>query len=121
EPEEESPIVFLRLRKAVRRRGLQVMAVAPMMTRSLGTLSGRLIAAAPGGEAGALDSLAGDDLLAMPGSLLLLGERLATSPGALSAAVRLAEQTGARIAWVPRRAGDRGAVEAGALPNVLPG
>ncbi|PRC49484.1 NADH-quinone oxidoreductase subunit G, partial [Mycobacterium sp. ITM-2017-0098] len=42
EPEEESPIVFLRLRKAVRRRGLQVMAVAPMMTRSLGTLSGRL-------------------------------------------------------------------------------
>ncbi|PRC47695.1 NADH-quinone oxidoreductase subunit G, partial [Mycobacterium sp. ITM-2017-0098] len=42
-------------------------------------------------------------------------------PGALSAAVRLAEQTGARIAWVPRRAGDRGAVEAGALPNVLPG
>ena len=29
--------------------------------------------------------------------------------------------TGARIAWVPRRAGDRGAVEAGALPNLLPG
>ena len=29
--------------------------------------------------------------------------------------------TGARIAWVPRRAGDRGAVETGALPNLLPG
>jgi NADH-quinone oxidoreductase subunit G len=121
EPEEESPIVFLRLRKAVRRRGLQVMAVAPLMTRSLGKLAGRLITAAPGGEAAALDSLVGDELLAMPGSLLLLGERLATSPGALSAAVRLAERTGARIAWVPRRAGDRGAVEAGALPNLLPG
>jgi NADH-quinone oxidoreductase subunit G len=121
EPEEESPIVFLRLRKAVRRRGLQVMAVAPMRTRSLGKLSGRLITAAPGDEAAALELLADDDLLALPGSLLLLGERLATAPGALSAAVRLAERTGARIAWVPRRAGDRGAVEAGALPNLLPG
>lgn len=121
EPEEESPIVFLRLRKAVRRRGLQVMSVAPMLTRSLGKLSGRLITSAPGEEAAALESLADDELLGLPGSLLLLGERLATAPGALSAAVRLAEQTGARIAWVPRRAGDRGAVEAGALPNVLPG
>ena len=31
------------------------------------------------------------------------------------------EATGARIAWVPRRAGERGAVEAGALPALLPG
>ncbi len=121
EPEEESPIVFLRLRKAARRRGLQVISVAPTRTRSLGKLSGTLIRTAPGGEAAALDGLADNELLAMPGSLLLLGERLATSPGALSAAVRLAAQTGARIAWVPRRAGDRGAVEAGALPNLLPG
>ena len=43
------------------------------------------------------------------------------SPGAMSAAVRLAAATGARIAWIPRRAGDRGALEAGALPNLLPG
>ncbi len=28
---------------------------------------------------------------------------------------------GARLAWVPRRAGERGAVEAGALPGTLPG
>jgi NADH-quinone oxidoreductase subunit G len=35
--------------------------------------------------------------------------------------VALAEATGARLAWVPRRAGDRGAVEAGCLPNLLPG
>ena len=35
--------------------------------------------------------------------------------------MRLASRTGARIAWVPRRAGDRGAVEAGCLPNLLPG
>ncbi|MBB2993558.1 NADH-quinone oxidoreductase subunit G [Mycolicibacterium iranicum] len=121
EPEEESPIVFLRLRKAVRKRGLQVMSVAPWASRSLGKLSGRLIRTAPGGEAAALNALSDDGLLVLPGSLILLGERLATSPGALSAAARLAESTGARLAWIPRRAGDRGAVEAGALPNLLPG
>ncbi|AFM16327.1 NADH dehydrogenase subunit G [Mycolicibacterium chubuense NBB4] len=121
EPEEESPIVFLRLRKAVRRRGLRVMAIAPLAGRGLGKLSGELIRAVPGGEAAALDGLAGNELLRMPGSLILVGERLATSPGALSAAGRLAEATGARLAWVPRRAGERGAVEAGALPNLLPG
>ena len=50
EPEEESPIVFLRLRKAVRRKGLQVKAIAPFATRSLVKLRGELIAAAPGGD-----------------------------------------------------------------------
>jgi NADH-quinone oxidoreductase subunit G len=53
--------------------------------------------------------------------VILVGERLAEVPGALSAAARLARQTGARLAWIPRRAGERGAVEAGALPNLLPG
>ena len=52
---------------------------------------------------------------------MLVCERLSTVPGALSAAVALAEATGARLAWVPRRAGERGALEAGALPNLLPG
>src|SRR6202034_2208962 len=33
----------------------------------------------------------------------------------------LAGQTGARLAWIPRRAGERGAIEAGALPTLLPG
>src|SRR5947209_3124614 len=51
----------------------------------------------------------------------MAGERLATVPGALSAAARLADATGARLAWVPRRAGERGALEAGALPGLLPG
>ncbi len=121
EPEEESPIVFLRLRKAVRKRGLRVTSIAPFATRALTKLAGRLIRSAPGGEAAALDGLADDELLTMPGVLILVGERLAASPGALSAAARLAEATGARMAWIPRRAGERGAVEAGALPNLLPG
>jgi NADH-quinone oxidoreductase subunit G len=59
--------------------------------------------------------------LRQPGAVILAGERLAEVPGALSAAARLAQETGAKLAWVPRRAGERGAVEAGALPMVLPG
>lgn len=121
EPEEESPIVFLRLRKAVRKHGVRVLSVAPFATRGLGKLSGTLVRSAPGTEAGALDGLADNDLLAMPGALILVGERLGMSPGAMTAAARLARATGARIAWIPRRAGDRGALEAGALPNLLPG
>ena len=53
--------------------------------------------------------------------MLIVGERLARSPRALSAAAALSEQTAAKLAWVPRRAGDRGAIEAGCLPNLMPG
>jgi NADH-quinone oxidoreductase subunit G len=100
---------------------LQVKSIAPFATRSLTKLRGELIATAPGGEAAALDALGGDEKLKLPGAIILVGERLATSPGALSAATRLAEATGARLAWIPRRAGERGALEAGALPGLLPG
>ncbi|MFJ1703470.1 NADH-quinone oxidoreductase subunit G [Kitasatospora sp. NPDC088346] len=132
EPEEEAPIVFLRLRKANRAAGLKVYAIASHATRGLGKLRGALLPAAPGTEAEWLTALAGDEVLAddagraadqlrAAGSVILVGERLAAVPGGLSAALRLAAVTGARLAWVPRRAGERGAVEAGALPGLLPG
>ncbi|OBI43062.1 NADH-quinone oxidoreductase subunit G [Mycobacterium colombiense] len=124
EPEDESPIVFLRLRKAVRKQGLPVYAIAPFATRALTKMSGRLIKTVPGAEASALDGLATgevSDLLSTAGAVIMVGERLATVPGGLSAAARLADTTGARLAWVPRRAGERGALEAGALPGLLPG
>jgi len=121
EPEEESPIVFLRLRKASRKHGLKVTAIAPFATRGLTKMDGTLIATAPGGEAAALDALHDDESLRQPGAVILVGERLATATGGYSAALRLARATGARIGWVPRRAGDRGALEAGAAPNLLPG
>ncbi len=117
EPEEESPIVFLRLRKAARKHRLKVIAVAPFATRGLTKIGARLHKTAPGREAEVLDALR-DELPA--GSIILAGERLASSPGAYSAAARLADATGARIAWIPRRAGERGALEAGCLPNLLP-
>ena len=129
EPEEESPIVFLRLRKAVRKNRLAVHAVAPFATRGLTKLSGALVPAAPGTEPEVLRALAENasevsaaaEALRVPGAVVLVGERLAEVPGGLSAAAALADATGARLAWVPRRAGERGAVEAGALPNLLPG
>jgi NADH-quinone oxidoreductase subunit G len=121
EPEEESPIVFLRLRKAFRKHGLKVTTIAPFATRGLTKMGGTLIATAPGGEAAALDALHDDESLRQPGAVILVGERLATAAGGYSAALRLARATGARIGWVPRRAGDRGALEAGAAPNLLPG
>ncbi|WP_421841470.1 NADH-quinone oxidoreductase subunit G [Mycobacterium sp.] len=124
EPEDESPIVFLRLRKAARKHGVPVYAIAPFATRALKKMSGHLLKTVPGEEASALDELAtGEvgDLLASPGAVIMVGERLATVPGGLSAATRLADATGASLAWVPRRAGERGALEAGALPRLLPG
>ena len=130
EPEDESPIVFLRLRKAVRRRGLRVFSVAALAGPGLAKLSGTLLAALPGDEAGALTTLAAGaadpvwsqaaQALGAPGAVILAGERLAAVPGALAAVSILAAASGARIAWVPRRAGERGAVEAGALPGLLP-
>ncbi|MGZ4595358.1 MAG: NADH-quinone oxidoreductase subunit G [Actinomycetes bacterium] len=128
EPEEESPIVFLRLRKAVR-KGLTVHAIGPFASRGLEKLNGILLPAAPGTEPEVLDALASRDKRvskaadAVHGarSVILVGERLAAVPGALSGVTALAEASGARIAWVPRRAGERGALEAGALPGLLAG
>ena len=126
EPEEESPIVFLRLRKAVRQRGLAVFSLAALASDGLARLDGTLLATVPGGEAAALRRLASSsdpaaEALRQSGSVILAGERLAEVPGALTAAAALAESTGAQLAWIPRRAGERGAIEAGALPGLLPG
>jgi NADH-quinone oxidoreductase subunit G len=126
EPEDESPIVFLRLRKAVRKRNQQVFSIAALASWGLTKLSGTLIPTVPGDEAAALTTLAAGsaggaaEALTKPGAVILVGERLAQAPGALAAAARLAVATGARLAWVPRRAGERGAIEAGALPGLLP-
>jgi NADH-quinone oxidoreductase subunit G len=118
EPEDESPIVFLRLRKAVRKHGLRVVTIAPFASPGSVKLAAQVVLTQPGQEASALDALTGE----LPSSAIILaGERLATSRGALSAVARLAERSGARLAWIPRRAGDRGALDTGCLPNLLPG
>src|SRR5580700_5438150 len=148
EPEDESPMIFLRLRKAVRHHHLQVFSIAALASPGLAKLSGELLATLPGDEAAALTALAAGgapsapeppvsggihtpgpplqewqrvgEALGVPGAVILAGERLAEVPGALAAVARLAVASGARLAWIPRRAGERGAVEAGALPGLLP-
>jgi NADH-quinone oxidoreductase subunit G len=132
EAEEESPIVFLRLRKAARNRKLPVFSIAPYTTDTVRKAYATLLRAVPGTEGELLSALvdrrgldvagtAAADALAAGGGVILVGERMATAPGALSAVARLAAATGAKLAWIPRRAGERGAVEAGALPSLLPG
>jgi NADH-quinone oxidoreductase subunit G len=123
EPEDEAGAIFLRLRKASRgKRRTRVVSVAPFASRGLQKMSGQLVRTAPGDEPAALSSLVEHAEFGIDtGAVVLVGERLATVPGALSAAADLARRTGARLAWVPRRAGDRGAVETGCLPNLLPG
>ncbi len=122
EPEDEAGAIFLRLRKAVRKGRTRVVSIAPFASRGLQKLHGRLVPTKPGREALALQDLLGHaDYGVDSTAVILVGERLATSPGALSAAVEVARKSGAKLAWVPRRAGDRGAVEAGCLPNLLPG
>ncbi|MBD3945581.1 NADH-quinone oxidoreductase subunit G [Nocardioides ganghwensis] len=121
EPEDEAATIFLRLRKAAKRGRTQVVSVAPYTSRGLAKMKGRLVPTAPGAEVEAIGSLRDAEHGITSDAIILVGERLAQTHGALSAAADLAAGTGARLAWVPRRAGDRGAVEAGALPTLLPG
>ena len=115
EPEEESPIVFLRILKQVRKRALKVVTIAPYTSRGSAKLGAEVIKNV-GNESSEIASLA-----LTPKSLILVGERLAETAGALSSAKALAEKTGAKLAWIPRRAGERGALESGAIGNLLPG
>jgi NADH-quinone oxidoreductase subunit G len=130
EPEEEAGMIFLRLRKAFRKKRLTSWTLAPYASNGARKMGARLIACVPGNEPAILDQVhapsgAADDPLPEisldANSVILVGERAAGLSGTFSACLRLAERTGARLAWVPRRAGDRGAVEAGCLPNLLPG
>ena len=117
EAEEESPIVFLRLFKQVRKRGMKVTAVAPFATRANQKLNADVIKTTAGNEANEIINIAG----LTNKSVILVGERLAESQGALSAARKIADSAGAHLAWIPRRAGERGALEAGAIGTLLPG
>jgi NADH-quinone oxidoreductase subunit G len=125
DPHEESPILWLRLRKAAMRRGVPVVAV--------GSRPGRLaefatvVATRPGGQADACERLGrgqGDDgklLTEGEGEVIVLAGWRGATTGGLAAAARLASTLGGRFAWVPRRAGDRGALDVGARPDLLPG
>jgi NADH-quinone oxidoreductase subunit G len=119
--EQEVPILHLRLRKAAS-RGARIVVLHPRRTRLHDVAEHVLVA--PGAEAAALVDGAGiaDALTeAGPAAVVIAGPRLADQPGAVEAAHALAARTGARFAYVTRRANDRGALAAGVHPALLPG
>ena len=114
--EDECPILLLRLRAAVRRGSTQVAEISPVATGAQRKLSATRVNATAGQEGAVLAALN-----AFPaGTVIILGERAATVPG-LFEAVGARIAAGARVAWLPRRAGERGALAAGLLPGLLPG
>jgi NADH-quinone oxidoreductase subunit G len=117
EPEDESPIVFLRIYKQTHKRAIKVTSIAPFASRGTQKLNAKLIKTATGNEVAAISALNG--LTAK--SVVLVGERAAETTGALSAVIKLVNDSGAKLGWIPRRAGEKGAIAAGALPNLLPG
>ncbi|GEL22108.1 NADH-quinone oxidoreductase [Pseudonocardia sulfidoxydans NBRC 16205] len=126
DPEEEAGMVFLRLRKAVLKRGQRVFQLGQWSTPGVHKTNATLIPSVPGGEAAVLNELAAAggelvDALSATGAVILVGDRAAEVSGLYSAVAELATRTGAKVGWVPRRAGDRGALEAGAVPALLPG
>ncbi|MFI5583955.1 NADH-quinone oxidoreductase subunit G [Amycolatopsis sp. NPDC051758] len=126
EPEDEAPIVFLRLRKAARKNRTRVVHLGQWTTSSVQKTFGELLACVPGAEAAAIEGIAKhapdlDEGLRGENAVVLVGERAASVPGLFSALHDLVERTGVRLAWIPRRAGDRGALETGCVPSLLPG
>ncbi|MDO5025442.1 MAG: NADH-quinone oxidoreductase subunit G [Trueperella sp.] len=130
EAEDEIGSVFLRLRKGALAGTTSVSVISAYPTLGTKKMMARFIPASPGTEAEVLDAITAENGelfaaaaadLQQENSVILVGERAADAPGALSAALRLAAKTGAKLAWIPRRAGDRASVEAGLMPNLLPG
>ena len=109
EPEDESPIVFLRLYKQVRKRGLKVFSDAAFASRGCDKLNATLV--------NSISEISG----LTEKSVIILGERAAEVAGNISSAVNLSKSSNAKLAWIPRRAGERGAILAGALGTLLPG
>ncbi len=127
--EQEVPILHLRLRKAAR-RGARIFVLHPRRTR-LSDLAEH-VSCRPGDEARLMEPEGGrprpeiaaaTEALRDAGDrgLVIAGPRLSAHPQGVSAAERLARATGARFAYVTRRANDRGALAAGVHPFLLPG
>ena len=142
EPLDDAPILDLRIRKGVRRRGVR-LAVATARPSALDASAGFVIRVPPGEEAAflaALDlALAEDQEVTDPGHAKLAGflrdggkdvvivwgehVRPDAVPHLLSIAERLdlANRPGAGLLEIPASANGRGLREVGVLPNAGPG
>jgi NADH-quinone oxidoreductase subunit G len=140
DPEEEVPILYLRLRKAWLKNDARIVSVGPR-AGSIDEITWQRVRTPIGGEADALARIR--DAMAVVGgdedpeselgrlaatfadagerTVILVGERGTRSRGALATAARLADELGAKVSWVPRRSNARGALEAGLTAGLLPG
>ena len=113
EPEEESPIVFLRLRRAVRTRKLPVFDLAPFATRAAEKLAGHrphhaarrrgAVAAGAGRRHAGAARRSRRCACRAPSSSPASGWPRCPAPS--RRCVALARATGARVAWVPAAGG----------------
>jgi NADH-quinone oxidoreductase subunit G len=137
EPQDDAPILDLRIRKGVRRHSTK-LAVATARPSALDPNATVVVRLAPGGEAAFLEQLAAEVAAGEGGSelarllsgggedvVILWGERIgaAALPHLLSIAERLGlrSRDGAGLLEIPGSANGRGLREAGALPDTGPG
>jgi len=136
EPLDEAPILDLRIRKGVRRRGVR-LAVATARPSALDVNAQTVVRYAPGEDAAFLAQLAEElrgevrselaQLLRGGGEdiVIVWGERgVGGAAGALleiAEALGLATRDGAGLLEIPAGANGRGLREVGALPNAGPG
>jgi NADH-quinone oxidoreductase subunit G len=127
--EQEVPILHLRLRKAAR-RGARIFVLHPRRTRLYDIAEHILCPPADQGIALSLNDSANPRLAAVAEALreagdtglVLAGPRLSAAPSrGVEIAEGFARRVGARFAYVSRRANDRGALQAGVHPALLPG
>ena len=110
DPEDECPMVFLTLRRAAK-AGAKIINLAPFTSSGARKLAAETMPTLPGDELATLARVPLD-----PGTIILVGERAGEVPGLLSGVETAMAATGARVAWVPRRAGEWGALAVGCLP-----
>ncbi len=140
EPIDESPILDLRLRKGVRRRGV-ALAIATARPSALDPNARAVLRYPPGGEAAFLTDLEAalrgeqrsEEIDALAGLLrdggedvvILYGERVVAAHGAALLAIAehlgLSKHAGAGLLEVPAGPNSRGLREAGVLPHAGPG
>ncbi len=136
DPVDDAPILDLRIRKGVRRRGVQ-LAIATDRPSALDPNARAITRYAPGEATGFLtglaDELAGEatselaQLLRDGGKdvVIVWGERLGAEGGSallrIAQALDLANHAGAGLLEIPSGSNGRGLREAGMLPNAGPG
>ncbi len=128
DPLHASPILDLRIRKAMRRNGAKLVVATDRPTTLDGGAAG-VYRYAPGNVTSAFSELAQDDVLREAESVVIVwgericreGEEAAAALLDLAAALNLADKEGSGLLEIPDLTNARGLREAGCLPDAGPG